>query len=170
MLRRHHTKISWIFIFTLSLATVAIAQDTSRAGKLGMSASVQGGQFDVLMPIWLSDDCSIAPAVGVVWAEDSGSDIRIGIVPRFYLTRGKLAPYIGGRVGFLHASPKSAEVTTDWIIGLAAGGEYFLDEHFSFGVESQLNLLVSDVGSSRFGNPGKKSLNTAAAVFATIYF
>ena len=148
----------------------AAAQDSLRAGRVGMSASVQSGQFDVLVPIWLSSQFSISPAVGIAWAEDNGSDVRIGVVPRFFFNTGKIAPFIGGRIGLLHSSPKSANVSTDWIVGLAGGGEYFLDEHFSFGVESQLNLLISDVESTRFGNPGKYTINTGAAVFATIYF
>jgi len=152
------------------LTSELYGQDDSYETKVGLSASLQAGQFDVLLPIWGSDHFSIAPAFGVVWGDGVGSDIHIGLVPRFFLHKDKVAPYIGGRVGLLIASPKNGESTTDVITGLAFGGEYFLDEHFSLGVESQLNITVSAEKSTRFGNPGKTNINTAASVFATIYF
>ncbi len=146
------------------------AQEAQRSGLVGMSASFQGGQFDILVPIWVSDQVSLAPAVGIIWNEDNGSDIHLGVAPRFFLTKGKVAPYIGGRAGVLIGSPSNGESTKDWIVGLTGGGEYFIDEHFSVGVESQLTFTFSDVNSTRFGNPGKTNLNTGAAVFATVYF
>jgi len=152
------------------VSNVMEAQDKPRAGLVGLSASFQSAQADILLPIWLSDRFSLAPAVGLTWAEDNGSDIRVGIAPRFFLTSTKVAPYIGGRVGVLIASPSNGDATTDWIGGLAFGGEYFIDDHFSVGVESQLNVTFSDTKSTRFGNPGKTNVNTGAAVFATVYF
>ena len=59
---------------------------------------------------------------------------------------------------------------TDIIGGVALGGEYFLSDHFSFGVEAQANVTRSDNQSFRFGNPGGLTLNTATAVLATVYF
>jgi hypothetical protein len=138
--------------------------------KVGLSASLQDNQFDILVPIWLGSNLSIAPSIGLIWTQDAGSDLRIALVPRFYFSKSKVSPFLGGRIGLLRATPSVGTGTTDWLLGLAMGGEYFLDNHFSFGIESQINLTISDQNSSRFGNPGKKNLNTATAIFATVYF
>jgi hypothetical protein len=58
----------------------------------------------------------------------------------------------------------------DILGGLAFGGEYFLTDNFSFGVEAQGNLTKSDENSFRFGNPGKINFNTGTMISATIYF
>ena len=146
------------------------SQDNTFQGKVGLSASLQASQVDILLPIWVTNRFSIAPAFGMVWADGGGSDVHLAIVPRFYFHKEKVAPYLGLKAGALIASPSKGESTTDWITGLAIGGEYFLDDYFSFGVESQLNVTISSEKSTRFGNPGKANANTAAAVFATVYF
>ncbi|HTY58186.1 MAG TPA: hypothetical protein VMF59_05185 [Bacteroidota bacterium] len=145
-------------------------QESAYAGRVGFSASIQGSQGDILVPVWITDSFSLAPSLGLVWAQDSGTDVRFAIVPRVYFRKDRIAPFIGGRIGVLVSSPSVGSSTTDWVVGLAAGGEYFLDDHFSLGVESQLNLSISDENSNRFGNPDGTTLNTAAAVYATFYF
>ncbi|NIT55304.1 MAG: hypothetical protein GWN00_03390 [Aliifodinibius sp.] len=83
----------------------------------------------------------------------------------------RVASYVGGRAGaFFNLPSGNAEETTDWLLGLALGGEYFLNPRFSIGVEAQANFAISDDSSGRFGNPGGLSLNTATAIFASIYF
>jgi hypothetical protein len=167
---RHHL----ICIVPLLFLTLCVFQNAAGQDEplptVGLSASFQGSQFDILVPIWTSDRFSLAPAFGLLWAQDGGSDIRFALAPRFFFSRTTFAPYVGGRLGVLLASPKNGDSTTDWIMGLAAGGEYFVDPHFSVGVESQLNLTISAEHSGRFGNPGRKNLNTGAAVMATVYF
>jgi hypothetical protein len=157
-------------LFTPLAGVIAYCQEGGFETKVGLSASLQSTQFDIMVPIWASDHFSIAPAFGAVWADEGGSDIHLGLVPRFFFHKDKIAPYVGARIGLLIAAPKGGESTTDVITGVAFGGEYFLDEYFSFGVESQINVTISSEKSARFGNPGKANLNTAAAVFATVYF
>jgi len=105
-----------------------------------------------------------------MWMQDGETDIRLGIVPRFFFSRDKVAPYIGGRIGLMWRNSNTGWSEPDWLIGGAFGGEYFVDQHFSLGIESQVNLTISNTNSSRFGNPGKKNINTATAFFATVYF
>jgi hypothetical protein len=155
----------------LGTAEHAVSQEKTTARTWGLSASIQGGQLDIILPIWAGDKVVIAPAFNFVYVEDAGVDVGIGIVPRFYLQMDKVAPYVGGRAGaFLGLPSGSAEDTTDWLLGLAFGGEYFLNPKFSVGVEAQANCTISDDLSDRFGNPGGLSLNTATAVFASVYF
>lgn len=169
-----------LFLTVLMLAIVSpinFSQDESSYKHFGLSALIQDAQFDILLPIVLKNTGVIAPAVGVASVSEAGTDISLGLVGRFYLKDSKVKPFLGGRFGALIFSPSKPEgssvdskSTTDFILGFLAGGEYFLDEGFSIGVEAQLNASVSDKNSSRFGNPDGVNINTGAAVFATVYF
>lgn len=157
--------------------TLIFSQNELDEQKIGISALVQDGQYDILLPLVLSSSIVIAPAIGIASVSDAGTDIGLGVVTRFYLNDSKVKPFLGGRAGVMIFSPskpegsnEDPESTTDFILGFLAGGEYFLDEGFSFGVEAQLNASISDENSSRFGNPGGFNINTGAAVFATVYF
>jgi hypothetical protein len=66
--------------------------------------------------------------------------------------------------------PGEGDSVTDIIAGLGFGGDFFLDEQFSLGVELQGNFTFSDEGSMRFGNPGGINFNTASQITASIYF
>ena len=166
-----------VLIFLLGISTT-YSQDTSKGNSFGISALVQDSQFDILFPIFLSESAVIAPALGLIYASEVGSDISLGLVGRFYLNNKVVRPFLGGRAGAIFFSPSSSdddggadpESTTDFLVGILAGGEYFLNESFSFGIEAQLNATISDENSSRFGNPGGTNINTGAAVFATVYF
>jgi len=152
-------------VFSMSLS----AQDNSRTW--GVSASIQENQFDILFPIWTGENNVIAPSIGAMYIEDSGTDLRLGLLDRIYFNATKtIKPFLGLRAGVLLSLPDGGENVADYIIGLLGGGEYFFSNHFSVGVEAQLNMSISDENSSRFGNPGGTNINTATAIFATIYF
>ncbi len=146
------------------------AQEREINPKAGLSASLTSEQLDILIPIWASERFVIAPSVGFASAEDLGEEYIFGMVPRIYFKKRKLSPFLGGRFAVLIASPKDLDSTTDIVFGFGGGGEYFFDNHFSVGVEAQFNVSVSDEESGRFGNPGRTNMNTASAIFATIYF
>ena len=55
--------------------------------------------------------------------------------------------------------------TTDILLGMGFGGEYFVNAMFSFGVEAQLNGFVVDISGI-----SDITLRTAAAVHANVYF
>ena len=149
----------------------AVAQEQAAQRTLGLSASIQAGQLDVILPIWAGDRVVIAPAFNFAYVEDGGIDLGVGVVPRFYLRMDKIAPYVSARGGaFFNLPSGSGEDTIDWVVGLAFGGEYFFHPKFSVGVEAQANCAISDDLSDRFGNPGGLNLNTATAVLASIYF
>lgn len=166
------TRLSVItVVILLASSELAISQEKVDKRTFGLSASIQGGQLDIILPIWAGNKVVIAPAFNAVYLEDAGVDLGIGIAPRFYLNMDTVAPYVGGRVGaFFNLPTGNAQETTDWLLGLALGGEYFFHSKFSVGVEAQANFTISDDLSGRFGNPGGLSLNTATAIFASIYF
>jgi len=158
-------------IFCLAIFSQSIfSQDTLPESGIGLSASYQQSHLDIQVPIWLSPTFTLAPAFGIVKIGEGSSDIQIGIIPRFYTSKEKLSPFIGGRVAALILSPKQGDSVTDYVAGISAGGEYFVDKNFSFGIEAQLNFSISDDNSFRFGNRGETNINTATALFASLYF
>ena len=168
-----------VIIFAVSFSVInllgsiehAECQEKAVKRTLGLSASLQGGQLDILLPIWIGNKVVIAPAFSAVYAEGAGADLGIGFAPRFYFRMEKIAPYVGGRAAAFFSLPTgNVGNTTDWLLGLALGGEYFLDDKFSIGVEAQANFTISDEQSDRFGNPGGLAINTGTAIFASIYF
>lgn len=165
------------FLFGFMIPTnKLIAQDQETQNrKIGISAAILDNQVGLLLPIWITNKISIAPAISFSYAQKIGSDYSIGIVPKFYLNTKKIAPFIDFRVGSLINAPTSDNQTTttktiDWLWGAGFGGEYFLDYNFSFGIELQGNFTKSDINSDRFGNPGGLNFNTATVVSANIYF
>lgn len=151
----------------------AVAQGAASDTKVGISAVVQSEQLDIMLPVWLSEKMVIVPSLGFVGVSDAYTDLAVGLALRFNARRhdAKAVPYGGGRIVVLQYSPEGpADGATDFIFGPFVGGEYFLDDHFSLGVEAQLNISKSDENSLRFGNPDGTSINTATAVMATFYF
>jgi hypothetical protein len=160
-----------ILLSVLSISNVSLAQSSSSADRsIGLGASIQNEQFDIILPIWLGEKFVLAPAVGFLIAEDLGTEVDLGAMARFYFSNGTIAPYIGPKLGAILFSPANGSTTIDVLAGAMLGGEYFLHPQFSLGVEAQLNFIFSGDASTRFGNPGKMNINTGSAVYATLYF
>ncbi|NOU47982.1 MAG: hypothetical protein HOO86_13105 [Bacteroidales bacterium] len=164
-------KIVFVSILSVFMTVHAFAQSKNRAG---LSGSVQGNQFGISIPVWLSEKFVLAPVFDFKYAEKVGSDFSIGLAPRFYLRKEKLAPYFGLKLGTMINTPSKSSIYSDtkidYVGGIAFGAEYFITEIFSVGVEAQGNFTKSDKYSQRYGNPGGVNFNTATAVSATIYF
>lgn len=60
-----------VFLLALLLNAVVMdrtySQDNTFQGKVGLSASLQASQVDILVPLWITNRFSIAPAFGMVW-------------------------------------------------------------------------------------------------------
>jgi hypothetical protein len=168
-------RASLLLLAALFLTSHAAAQ-TEPAPGIGLSASVQAGQFDIALPVWTSPSLALIPSVGFDLAQDVGTDLRVGLAARFYRRVAEVSPYFGVRGGLLRFSPAEPEdgpeldSTIDFLVGGAFGAEAFLLPAFSLGVEAQLNATFSAEESARFGNPGNLNVNTGAAVTATVYF
>lgn len=165
-------------LFTLAFLIISIssiAQEISQSTEkrtVGLSASVASDQFDIIVPLWTNSTTVFAPSVRLINVEGQGTDFGIGAALRKYFYEGDFMPFVSGRAGLLLGFPQgeNAENTTDAVFGLSIGGEYFLSHHFSFAVEAQTNLTVSDERSIRFGNAGGNTFNTGMAVTASIWF
>ncbi len=161
-----------IFLGFLLSANMLFSQNTPR---VGLSGTVQSDQFGISVPVWLSENFALAPSIGILYAEKVSTDFAIGLASRFYFSTEGLAPYFALNVGTAIKIPSDdnimeEDIMVDFIFGLGYGAEYFISDHFSLGVEAQLNLTKSDENSNRFGNPGGVNINTATMITATIYF
>lgn len=153
-------------------STISIAQVKR---DMGLSASIQGNQYGIIVPFWLGEKFVIAPEIAISAAQKLGTDIEISLSPRFYIKNEKLCPYYGFKFGTLifnnsSSSPSTTSSAVDLTGGILFGVEYFLTEVFSVSVEAQGVITKSDRNSNRFGNPGGVNFNTATALTATIYF
>ena len=155
----------------LSFAAIPVdAAEPPASGSVGLMASLQSEQIDILVPLWVSPNLSLAPALRIVSVGDSYTDYGIGASLRVYRRSATVSPYVGLRGMALVISPKTGDGWTDFVVGGAFGGDYFFDPQFSVGVEAQLNVSVSADASTRFGNPGGTNINSGMGVFAALYF
>jgi hypothetical protein len=162
--------LSAVLYFSFTSVTSAQTTPMAVSGDVGIAASLQDEQLDVILPIWVADNFVLAPALGFVMAEDFGTDLSIAAMARYYFRKSQVSTYIGPKIGAILFSPESGSSTTDLLVGAMLGGEFFLASQFSLGVEVQLNAFFADDASTRFGNPGKMTINTGSAVYATMYF
>lgn len=157
------TKLFSICFAIFLITTTVFAQNKPADSNFGLTASLQGNQTNLQVPIWLNDNVTIAPVFGVNYQQDNFTSINLGVAPRFYQDMGSdFATYLGARGVLQRTSPEIGPEDSDFLLGATGGGEYFLGNHFSLGVEAQLNFLINDNGGDR--------LSTAAAVMGTYYF
>lgn len=150
-------------LFLLCATTTVYSQNIPEQGTIGLSASFQGNQTNLMVPIWTSEDVVIAPLLGIVHVADNFTTVNLGVKPRFYRSMGSnFASYIGLQGILQYTSPEIGNDATDFLLGVNGGGEYFLNNHFSLGVEGQLNLLLRDNNNNRVA--------TGAALTGTYYF
>jgi len=157
------TKLCLILAFIGFTATATQAQNRPSEGDVGLTASLQSNQTNIMLPIWASNNLVIAPVVGFSNVEDEYTNFNVGINPRFYQKLGSdFATYIGVRGLLQYHSPENSDSSSDFLLGAGVAGEYFLGSHFSLGVEAQLNFLIKDDSHNHFG--------TGTAIMGTYYF
>jgi hypothetical protein len=165
----------WTFVAVVTSALLvlssgsALAQEFSHS-KIGISTSIQDNQLDLMFPIWTNDRVVLTPSVGLIYVSDVVTDYAFGVMVRYNIGRSTAFPYVGARFGTLIRSYDGGGSTNDLFLGPAFGGEYFFSDHFSAGVEGQVNITLSDEGSTRFGNPGGTNINTGTSALVTFYF
>jgi len=158
------TKISLLLLsITFLTGTSAFAQNRPQTGTIGLSASLQNNQTNLEIPIWASRNIVIAPMIGITYQEHNYTSVNIGFAPRFYQYMGNnFASYVGAQGMIQQTSPNSGSDITNVVLGALGGGQYFLSNHFSLGVEGQLNYL--------FNENGGDILSTGTAIRGSVYF
>ncbi|MBI5470935.1 MAG: hypothetical protein HY961_01175, partial [Ignavibacteriae bacterium] len=86
---------------TISLLLVLFlsTQAQDRAGKIGFTASVQSSQLDFLLPVWISNQFVVIPAVGFQISSEKASDWALGAAARYYVEKEDVLPFVGLRGG-----------------------------------------------------------------------
>lgn len=154
----------FLVFLTLFISNSGYAQG-EMTRKFGLTGSVQGGQANIQVPLWLGDMLTVAPGFSLSYVESSTTNLGLFITPRFYLDMNRIAPYITGTVGARLNKPKGGGDTTDVMLGIGLGGEYFINPKFSFGVEALLNGFITDISGASI-----ISMTTGTAVHANVYF
>ncbi len=160
-----------VFLFFV-LVAVCFAQEKEDR-TIGLAAIFQESQLDINLPFWMAKKVVLSPAIGFTYVQGDagGFDLVTGMALKYYPRLARVSPYMGIRGGVFTFFPGDQEDSeTDYLAGLFFGGELFLTHQFSFGVEAQVNASFSGPGSLRFGNPDGMTVNTATAVFASVYF
>lgn len=142
---------------------------------LTLAGSSQGaylpiGLWNLFFPIRFGRSFKLEPEVGILsvsseasvsgtTANSKGTSLRLGVGAFIVMPLGGGATqmYVGPRVLLLSTSTSvdysstgysssQSSSETDWVIGLALGGEHFFSPHFSLGAELQVNYVT-------FGTP-----------------
>jgi hypothetical protein len=161
--------IKFFFLLILLSFSFSSAQSTIESDRWGITASFQKDQIDILIPYMFSGG-AVAPIFGIVSFTDVATDLHLGLTEKIYFNSESTRPYFGlAQLVFL-LFPDGGDAITDWAFGISMGGEHFFNNDFSIGISGQLNIAIASEESIRFGSPGKTNLNTAASIYATIYF
>jgi hypothetical protein len=164
--KRSMVAVVLVVLFVLLLTSSVFAQQREIRRTWGLSGSVQNGQTAILIPLWLGDTMILAPGFNVNYTENVGTTVGVMLVPRFYLDMGRIVPYIPLIVGVLLDRPSNnAPNTSNLMLGVGLGGEYFINPKFSFAVEARLDGQVVDLSGLN-----NIALQTVTAIIANIYF
>jgi hypothetical protein len=161
-------KKAFLLLSIIFISTNIFAQEVK---SWGVTANIQSSQFEFLLPIWVSETATLSPSVSFIAAQDGGSDLSLGLSPKFYLSDPvEAVPFVSFRGGAIIGIPNSGDAIVDFLAGFGGGAEYFFSSSLSVGIELQGNFTISDEGSLRFGNPGNVNFNTATSLTASIFF
>ncbi len=151
------------------------------------------GLGSVYVPVIIQGRYKIEPGIGFFrykrsWVQgDRFSETKttlwhLGLGLLYMFAPGRsLRPYVGPRVTYSKWSEKeeldsseSKISSSDWIIGLVTGGEYFFSDHFTLGGELQLNYIALGQ-ASRDGFPddsgvSERILNINSLIVLHWYF
>lgn len=168
-MNRAHPILVILLALCLIGLTTAINAQTDFEKKIGMTVSIQSGQSGLQFPYWISQKVVLTPTLAYSSLTDNGSSLGLGLAIRFNQSTSNSVPYFGLRVGMDFRFPETGDTRTATVVGTMLGGEHFLDDHFSLGVEFQANVLFW----KQVAWPDDKSMtliNTGAAALATYYF
>lgn len=160
-----------ILLIVFIIPFFLIAEEDEGKPKMGFAVAVQQSTFDLQIPIWLSNRFILAPSIGTRYQENIGTEFDLGIGGRLFMNDKDARPFFGLKGGIIYTdfnSPNSDLI--DIIIGPSYGVEYFFNKNISLGIEGQVNFVLFDKNSVRFSNPNGLNINTAAVLFASIYF
>lgn len=165
----------FIFLCALMLALAAgwlhdaRAQETQSQNQVnrtwGLGATFQGGQTLIVVPVWLGQRFVVAPIVSATHTENANLLLNAGAGIRLYPSMSRIAPFWGVAATATINKPQtgSGNSSTIWTAGGFFGGEFFINQRFSFSIQP-------GVWASFPPNSGPITITTATFLFGTIYF
>src|SRR3989338_2680575 len=116
-----------LVLYLLSIASIVFSQNDSNKRTFGLSATLQGIQYGMNLPIWLGERATLGPSFQLIYAEEFGTDIGLGLVSKIYIKHEKISPYAGFKIGFISNMPNKTiynqqKTITDLYGGIAVGG------------------------------------------------
>jgi len=166
-----------LLIITLFLSNGLAGEAETGHGRFGLTASLTNAHLDIVVPIFVTETISIAPALSLASVEEVRSDYSLGALFRYHFSRDIYAPFVGlGLAAFTYSPdedtiyPGNTEKQTDLLISPHLGIERYFDQRFCIGISAQLNVIQADEYSYRLGYADKQVINTATSIYATLFF
>jgi hypothetical protein len=120
---------------------------------------------DILVSAWVTDKIAIEPSVGIL-AYTNYTFWRLGFAVVNHFGQEKLSPFVLFRAK-TYLSSASGRKSSDYLLGLACGGEYFVSDKFSVSGEVQLNYPVPDKEQTLFVR--RNTIMTGVGIGARFY-
>jgi hypothetical protein len=147
---------------SLNNATAQRRSSDTITRSVGLGAYMQNSHLHIIVPIWAGPKLAIVPMVRVKNTENVGTDLGLGATIRIYTKIARVSPYFGVRGNADVVLPTGGGSATNFEGGILYGGEFFLNNQFSFGIEAHVIVFVPEVGP--------RMINTATMFLANIYF
>ena len=185
MSKRSTTRRALLFCMVLLTGVIFPVLSSAQEGrshKVGISAAVREDQTEIMFPIWTSGNSAVVPSFAISHEATVGTWYSLGLALRGYLGTGKAVPYIGLHGAAMVTNYDAYESSwTDVILGPVVGGEYFLADRFSLGVEARLDVTIEgdrevppyyypDYYIYSQKTSGHTLVNSSALAQATFYF
>ncbi|TNE70172.1 hypothetical protein EP331_13055 [bacterium] len=156
-------------VFTLQ-STFAQTKETKL--EYGLAASIQSGQSEVSLPLWLKSNIQLLPSLAFFGTNDNGFEYALGLKAKKFKNERStgLNPYSAAGLTLYQIVPKNGDSLVDIALDLGIGADYFFTKNVALGVEAQFYIASSDDLSPRFGNPGGFSFGTATQASIYIFF
>jgi len=129
-------------VVVAALATPTLAQNLPSQGTFAIGATLSSdpttGAVDLGSGLNLSylalDNLKLEGDFGIVSVENVATVISVSANAFYYVTRipiAQMAFPVGGGVGLNFVSPSVGDSTTQFVLFLGGGAEYFISRHFS---------------------------------------
>lgn len=168
----------YICIAVGGLFQVAFSQDRKGLTGIGIQISsppVYNSPFllissiemqpDILIAYWVSDRLTVEPSIGLM-AYTNETYWRLGFSVINHFNQERLSPYLLFR-GKAYLLSDNGRKSSDYLLGVACGGEYFIADKFSISGEAQLNYSVPDKERSLFVR--RNTVNTGVGIAGRFY-
>lgn len=173
--------VHWMFfilLLTFGLFQETVSQD--RKGLTGIGIQIASPplysspiflissiemQPDILISYWVTDRLAVEPSIGLM-SYTNETYWRLGFSVINHFNQEKLAPYLLFR-GKAYLLSDNGRKSSDYLLGVGCGGEYFVGDKFSISGEAQLNYSIPDKERSLFAK--RNAVTTGVGIAGRFY-